>query len=293
MIINRLYFRYFPRQIRHLFNFHVKSEIEGKSIVAPLKTGRGLESFWRRSWKTEVIARLGKAEDAAFIDIGANLGQTLIDHYLADTETQYIGFEPNPHCVYYLTELIKANSLSRHTILPVGLANEAKIEPLYSRKGNSDDDSATLIEGLRPTWELASQYVPCYRFDDVCRTLELKKISLIKIDVEGFELEVIKGMQETIKNLKPVILCEVLFPDENADHSFNKSRNEQMIQILDDLNYKVLQLIKTPDDLRVIDAKLIEGFSNETFSEENRLLCDYLFVPAEEEKRVLEKLLKK
>jgi hypothetical protein len=65
-----------------------------------------------------------------------------------------------------------------------------------------------------------------------------------------------------------------------------------MIQILNSLNYKVLHLIKSSDDLQVIDAKLIGGFSNETFSEENRPLCDYLFVPAEEEKRVVDSLIK-
>lgn len=292
MIINRSTFRFFPYRIRHLFNFYVQSEIEGKPITSPLKMGRAIEGQWWRSWKTEAIERICKTADGAFIDIGANIGQTLVDHYLAETKTWYIGFEPNPHCVYYLTEIIKASSLSNYTVLPIGLGSETKIVPLYTRKDKSDDVSATLVADLRPTWELASQYVPCYRFDDVCQTLELESISLMKIDVEGFELEVLKGMQTTLKNLKPVILCEVLFADREADASFNESRNKEMIQLLKGLNYNVLQLIKSPDDVHVVGAKRIEAFSNETYNEETGLLCDYLFVPAEQEKRVVNLLLK-
>ena len=292
MMINRSSLRNLFYKTRYLFSSHANSQIEGKPIISPIRMGKGLEKYWNRSWKTEVIARFCKADDAAFIDIGANLGQTLFDHYLADAENQYVGFEPNPRCIYYLNDLIEQNSFSRHTILPIGLAEQAKIVPLYSRKGNADDDSATLIKDLRPTWELASQYVPCYQFDEVRETLRLERISLIKIDVEGFELEVLKGMQTSISACQPVILCEVLFRDPSAEPSAHQKRNEELIELLSSFNYSILQLVKSKDDLRVTDARKITAFDTESFSEENRQLCDYLFFPAGEESRIKNLLFK-
>ena len=291
MVINKASVKYYLRGMRHLFRPEVKTQIEGKPIVSPLRMGRGLNAYWRRSWKTEVIQRFCSTTNKPFIDIGANLGQTLFDHLLAESKTQYIGFEPNPECVYYLNSLIEKNSLTQYTIIPVGLAEQAKIVPLYSRKDNSGDDSATLLKELRPTWELASQYVPCFKFDEVRENLQLDQIGLMKIDVEGFELEVIKGMQETIETCKPVILCEVLFRDPHPNPTPHRKRNEELMQILANLNYDVLQIIKTPDDSSAVDTKKIEAFDTAPFSEENRFLCDYLFVPTEERNRVVDIIL--
>lgn len=293
MILNRKTFRFFPYKIRQLFNLHIQSEIQGKTFVSPLRKGRAIEGHWYLSWKTEAIKRLCKTIDGAFIDIGANLGQTLLDHHLADINNEYIGFEPNPHCVHYLTEIIEANSLSNYKILPIGLSDETKILTLYSRKGNLDDVGASVIGDLRPTWELSCQYISCYKFDEVCQTLEIEQIALMKIDVEGFELEVLKGMQISLKNLKPVILCEVLFPEKGTDPSVTEIRNKGIVELLNGLGYNILQLIKSPDDVHIIEVKRIEAFSNEFLTEKNMTLYDYLFVPAEEEMRVVEILLKK
>ena len=291
MIINKSTFEFFPRRIRHLFNFDLRSDVSGKVLTVPLRSGSGLDSHWNRSWKTEVIKQLLSGESGAFIDIGANLGQTLIDHYVADTQTQYIGFEPNPICAYYLNELTRINGLSNHVIMPIGLAEKAQIASFFYRTDTPDDDSATLIEDLRPTWNLSKRYIPCYDFDQVSATLELTDISLIKIDVEGAELQVLKGMSNTIQNFRPIMLCEVLYADAAADASFNERRNSEMIQLFNELNYNVLQLIKTADDQKVTEAKKIEQFSNAVFSAETRPLCDYLFVPTEKTEQVLNRIL--
>lgn len=53
--------------------------------------------------------------------------------------------------------------------------------------------------------------VPRYRLDDYIKEKGLDKISLIKIDVEGFEFPVLKGLQNYFENPdhRPVILCEI------------------------------------------------------------------------------------
>ena len=279
--------------MRDVFNVQVQLNLHGKHLTSPLKGGKALDGYWFQSWKTEVVGRMCRLYDETFIDIGANMGQTMFDHYVADTDTAYVGFEPNPRCVEYLSEIIKANSLNNYAVLPIGLANETKVVPLYTRQGHAEDDAASLVAGLRPQWEIASQYVSCHRFDDVRRDLKLERIGFIKIDVEGFELEVLKGMRQTLKNLRPVVLCEILFTDTHADLSVNEARNKNIMELLGELDYKVFQLKKSPDDLHIVDAAEIKHIENELLTDENFQLFDYLFVPTGEETRVLTALLNK
>lgn len=293
MKIKRTVFRFVPRRMRHIFNLQVASEVEGKPLTSPLKNGKALDGHWLRSWKTEIIERMCRARDGAFVDIGANIGQTMLDHYLTGVAAPYIGFEPNPSCVSYLNDIIAANSFDRHTILPIGLANETKVVPLYTRRGHAEDDAASLVADLRPQWAVAAQYVSCHRFDDVRAALDLKQIAFVKIDVEGFELEVLKGMRETLGDLRPVVLCEILFTDAHADLAVNERRNRGIEILLGELDYKIFQLIKSPDDLRIVDAKKIEHLSNEILTRENFQLFDYLFVPASEEIEIVKRLLEK
>jgi hypothetical protein len=48
------------------------------------------------------------------------------------------------------------------------------------------------------------------RFDTYCARVPIGKVDLIKVDVEGAELRVLKGMGELLQIWKPHIVCEVL-----------------------------------------------------------------------------------
>ena len=133
-------------------------------------------------------------------------------------------------------------------------------------------------------------YIPCFRFDDLHQTIDIKKINFIKIDVEGAELETLIGMKASLQKFRPTILCEVLFTDKDGDLSATKLRNQKLMALLNELDFSVIQLIKTEYGL-VTDVKRIEEFSSGYWTIENMDDCDYLFVPKEKEHQVIGSLL--
>ena len=275
-----------PYRLRQLLklNSPYSLTINDKKIVVPLNVQDSIYNLYiTRSWKTEIIGYFTKISGGVFVDVGANLGQTLIEFWLTDPRNSYVGFEPNNTCIEYLETLIDINSLDGYKVIPVGLFNENKILPLYIQNNFEADACATVVENLRPGRKYDVDSIQCQKFDDVFPELNTNSISLIKIDVEGSELEVLQGMTATVERLKPPILCEVLFTDRKADLMFMCHRNEILVKLLDKWEYSVFQIVKNYNSSKIIDLKKISSFSIEYWNLSNKDLCDYLFIPKENE----------
>jgi FkbM family methyltransferase len=258
--------------------------VDDRKILLPIDTQGSFHNvFLKKSWKTSLIEHFTKMSDGTFIDVGANLGQTLVEFWLTNSTNSYVGFEPNKLCVKHLRSLIEINSLNGYKIVPVGLFNETKSLLLYTQNGRETDACATIVEDLRPGRHYDVDSVECQKFDDIFPTINIERISFIKIDVEGAELEVLQGMQATIEQQRPPILCEILFTDKKADLLFMKSRNELLTNLLEDWRYSIFQIVKSRDDSKVRNLKKISSFSLEYWSLKNKDLCDYLFIPTERE----------
>jgi hypothetical protein len=94
-------------------------------------------------------------------------------------------------------------------------------------------------------------------------------------------------MRTSLQKFRPNILCEVLFTDKGGDLSVTKLRNEKLMALLIQLEFRVFQLIKTENSPQVIDVKRIEEFGSGYWTHETMDQCDYLFVPKEKEQQVL------
>jgi FkbM family methyltransferase len=294
MLIDQSVLRLMPYRLRKILNARVRVSLMGHKLVIPIgSNNEGLQNvFWTRSWKTEIIERLVDTGMGVFVDVGANVGQTLLDLHLTHPKTPYVGFEPNVTCANYLKDLIRSNAFQNYSIIPAGLADESKIVPLYRHKDSPTDLCATILSDLRPGRSYDVDFISCYKFDDIRQSLGQGNIGFVKIDVEGAELEVLIGMRMSLQEFRPLILCEVLFSDSKADPLCMKSRNDRLMQLLTPLRYAVLQLIKSADGAHIVEAKKIDTFPSAFWSVENKDLCDYLLVPSEKEGHALNALLK-
>ena len=112
---------------------------------------------WSPNWKSRLIAAVLARRPGVFVDVGANIGQTLIDFCAANADRSYIAFEPNPQCVEVLNGLVRANDLPQCLVVPVGLSNTTGIARTLSRPGSTSDSGASLDEALRPgrDWDVS------------------------------------------------------------------------------------------------------------------------------------------
>ena len=166
-------------------------------------------------------------------DVGANIGDTAL-HFSKSVGSagKVFAFEPDPANYIKLQTNIAKNNASNITSFNIGLGSERGTMKLYkvdpNNKGmnrmflNRKDDS-DFVE------------VSIEKVDDVMNQLSYPEIDFIKIDVEGFELEVLKGAKQLLEKFKPELFIEM-------DDSFLNANNasiKQVIQFLSEMNYKI------------------------------------------------------
>jgi len=157
----------------------------------------------------DVIRTCLKLKRGAFIDVGANIGQTLLKVLRLDKDRRYVGFEPQPYGAFLIDDFISRNLSANRTILPIALSDKTAIVRLGITKAN--DVAASFIDEYRPEGFYSSyKHIVTMTGDDCLSRLDVESVAIIKIDVEGAELEVIRGLSNTITTHKPYVLFEVL-----------------------------------------------------------------------------------
>lgn len=153
---------------------------------------------------------LDSLKKGIFLDIGSNIGNhTLYFFQRAYIQSAYC-FEPVQDTFQILQKNITLNNLQDKTkLFNAGVGEKEGMAQIKNYNTNNTGLSQLKIcnEGS----------IPVIAIDNM--TFE-GNISFIKIDVEGFELNVIKGMLNTIKKHKPIIYIEIrkVFLDEIHKH---------------------------------------------------------------------------
>lgn len=145
--------------------------------------------------------------DAVFYDLGGNIGyHALLANRFITTGTIY-SFEPVPQNLHLFKKHIALNNdrikKNNITILPFAIANEEK----QVQFSNVDQSDGNTYITLSPVYKEAAGTitVQCYSIDGLLAQ-GYAVPTIIKIDVEGAELDVLKGAINTLTMYKPNIL---------------------------------------------------------------------------------------
>ena len=158
----------------------------------------------------EVMKRFLRTDDT-FIDAGANIGfLSAVAAGLVGKNGQVHGFEPVPQYYQRLEKL----SLMNHdyTIVPNQCALGDRRRTANIHINCSNIGGHTMVPNYRAgETEKESFEVPVVRLDWYIKEQGLDRVSLIKIDTEGFEFPVLKGLQGYFEEThrRPAIICEI------------------------------------------------------------------------------------
>lgn len=148
-----------------------------------------------------------------FVDIGANIGYfaVTIGNRKRKDGSRIYAFEPLPVNYEILLENIKLNNL-QEIVSPynIALSNiDARLTMQVIAFDTDQTANAVVLSGWDgyPHVKLRCE-VPAVRFDDWIAAHDLSRIDVMKIDVEGHELQVFEGMIETLRKHRPVIYAE-------------------------------------------------------------------------------------
>jgi FkbM family methyltransferase len=140
------------------------------------------------------------------IDIGSNIGQTSMNiAKICGNNGLVFGFEPDPVNFNRAIENLNLNSFTNIKYYNVGLGDKKgvlhlKINTPSNRGGNRIDKNGDNNSHIK---------VPIETLDTFTMNENLQKVDLIKIDVEGFETEVLKGAEKMIAKFKPMLYIEL------------------------------------------------------------------------------------
>ncbi len=248
---------------------------------------------WEKN-ELNVWSILAKNANVIF-DVGANTGIYSIISAKLNDDAKIFAFEPNPVNVRRFNKNVSLNKISNLTLIKSAVGDQLTNLDFTVPK----DDSISLVSSAVGDFsksffniEYKTITVEQITIDEFVKTQNIKMLDLIKIDVEYFELNVLKGASKTLKFLSPVILCEIFIyevlagdkPDAVLIDHVSKTQASDIQIFMNDLGYsfyyvgdrgllKVDNLLSNPD-----------GGRNYLFS---KYKSENIYIPYNDEVQVL------
>lgn len=239
--------------------------LKGRKFKIPIHKKLGVNLLLdSEPWMDEVLEILGN-ESQNFLDVGVNIGQTLLKWKSLFPDKNYEGIEPNRNCLEYVRLIIDKNNLNCVKLHPFALSTNADKGNLFLLENDPGDSSATTIGNFRQNEnrvEMPIEFAPLSHLTNT-------KFDLVKIDVEGGELSVLQALFDY--KIDCPIICEIL-PVYNKDNSDRLKRQEEIQALLQSYNYTIYRIIKSPS----VRFQKLDGFDIHG----NLDWCDYVFLPA-------------
>ncbi|MDJ0677132.1 MAG: FkbM family methyltransferase [Calothrix sp. MO_167.B42] len=228
------------------FNRQKSNKVEYKTITINQGVGAGLKfapdnsnaDFAKGTYELplqEALAHYLKPGDV-FYDIGANIGFfTVLAAHLVGNSGYVYGFEPVPENVQRIRHNLQLNNFSHTTVLETAVSvHTGKGRLLLARHSGG----AMLASAGTPVDFKGAMNVNLTSIDDLVAQKTLKPPTLVKIDVEGAEIDAFKGMKQTIITYKPTIIYEV----DDGNQEYFEQKSKALENLISSMGYQTMAL---------------------------------------------------
>ncbi len=217
------------------FNNGIKANLNLNDWVQQLVFFFGTYEFEKH--ETEFWIRLSKHCKVIF-DIGTNFGYYTLLAIQNNKNAIVYSFEPAPATFEMFNENLILNGFSTDNCFNLGVSDSAGRFRLYL----ADDDNSGMTSLAMPaSFSGKEVMIDVVSIDDFVDQKEIREMQLVKIDVEGNELNVLKGMEKTLNEFKPILFIEMV---EQNLKKFNHSLSD-IYGFLDNHNYQCFEVNQT------------------------------------------------
>lgn len=210
-------------------NISVKRKFHGNTIKLPFR----LRNYFNDNYESETIKFINDFvfDNSAIIVIGSHIGfYTILFGVLTKDSSIIYSFEPLESNFHYLKKSININDLNNVKPINKAISNANQKQIFYSKSAIGYNAGSLVKNPLNEKIEMQTESI-----DNFTKANKIKNIQLVKIDVEGFEMQVLRGGQDVFKRLKPTLIL-ALHPssiEKNGDSLIDIWR------VLEKFNYKI------------------------------------------------------
>jgi FkbM family methyltransferase len=217
------------RAIASRWPWPVSVRVGGDALWVDLRSSIGRGVFATGAFDEAVYraaaAPLSKGD--VVIDVGANIGYYALRFARAvGPDGRVHAFEVDERALRCLRRTLRHNAVAQLHLHELAVASSPGV--LYLSETRESGHTRAYAQG-------PGRAVPCVCLDDHLAACNVDRVDLIKIDVEGAELQVLQGAQVTLRNMRPRLVVEVV---GDALAMFGDSPHE-LANLLDGLNYEM------------------------------------------------------
>lgn len=176
-------------------------------------------------------------EGETAIDVGANIGHFAVAMACkVGPRGRILAFEPNPKLVQCVLENAQANALTNIVCKPYALTDRDTISTFFIPKRNSGEAAL----GRKAKYGHYRQVqVQCRSFSSLASELDLSDcpIPLMKVDVEGYELDVLRGLGKTVDHIHAI-----MFEFDKDNYTERGTTGEEVLALVRSLGFSIFQV---------------------------------------------------
>jgi len=223
----------------------------------PASLSREAETPEQRFWKALDLRGL------VVYDVGAFHG--LLTLYFARQSRQVICYEPNPRNRVRLKENLALNRIENVCVRDAGLGSQAQnLSMVYNplMPGGGSVEPKTVEQLLHSAAPVLKEEIRITTLDLELSDPALPRPDFIKIDIEGWELEALKGGRDTLAAHRPALFLEMHGETMNE----KKRKVAEIVACLNEFGYR---------DIRHIESGTAITAENSTVAVEGHLYCPH------------------
>lgn len=222
-----------------------------KMIIMPNDPGISTELSIFRSHEpinTQIISQLLK-KGMTCLDIGGNIGYyVLLERKLVGDEGRIIVFEPSPRNFHYLKKNIELQNVTNISLYNFACGDKDGNATFFVNK--KSNGCKVIAEGVIPPDSSLGTLseVPVRILDPFIESLNLDRIDFIRMDSEGYELHIFKGLTKTLEKFKPIISIEL------HRRQLGIEGTKEFFKLMKELDYEVESYVPRELDIPIIGS---------------------------------------